>query len=194
MGIITFRRTERADFPLLARWLAEPHVARWWNHEYTAEAVERDFGASVDGDEPSEDHLVLLNEEPIGLIQYCRYADYPEYLDELRPLLDMPEEAVSIDYLIGEPTLTGRGIGTAMLVAFVNHVWQVNPTTTCIIVPVCAANEASRRALQSAGFRIIARGNLTPDNPIDDPLHVILRCDRPELNERGQGSLSSCTA
>lgn len=149
MGIIMFRRTERADLPLLARWLAEPHLARWWNHEFTAEAVERDFGASVNGDEPSEDHLVLLNDKPIGLIQYCRYADYPEYLDDLRPLLDMPDEAVSIDYLIGEPTLTGRGIGTAMLVVFVKHVWQVNPTTTCIIVPVCAANEASWRALRS---------------------------------------------
>ncbi|TPW11645.1 MAG: GCN5-related N-acetyltransferase [Acidimicrobiaceae bacterium] len=48
MSAITFRRVIRADFPLLAGWLAEPHVARWWNHEFTTEAVERDFGQSAD--------------------------------------------------------------------------------------------------------------------------------------------------
>jgi len=28
---------------MLAEWLREPQVARWWNHETTLEAVERDF-------------------------------------------------------------------------------------------------------------------------------------------------------
>lgn len=178
MAGITFRRATRADFPMMARWLAEPHVARWWNHECTAEAVERDFGASADGTEPSEDHIVRLDRRPIGLIQYSRYADYPEYLDKLSGVVDVPVQAVSIDYLIGDPTLIGRGIGMAMITAFVDHIWNVNADTSCVIVPVCSANVASWRALRSAGFRLIAQGPLEPDNPIDDPSHEILRIDR----------------
>jgi len=50
-----------ADLPLLAVWLREPQVARWWNHEHTSEAVERDFGASVWGEEPGQDLIVSLD-------------------------------------------------------------------------------------------------------------------------------------
>ncbi|MGH9132813.1 MAG: GNAT family N-acetyltransferase, partial [Ilumatobacteraceae bacterium] len=124
MATFTFRRLTRADFPMLAGWLAEPHVARWWNHEFSAEAVERDFGPTADGVEPSEDHLVLLDGQPIGLIQYSLYAAYPEYVDELTPLLPVPDHAVTIDYLIGDPALTGRGVGTAMIGCFVERIWR----------------------------------------------------------------------
>jgi aminoglycoside 6'-N-acetyltransferase len=159
--------------------LAEPHVARWWAHEFSAAAVERDFEPSADGAEPNQDHLVLLDGKAVGLIQFSRYADYPEYLDELEPLVEVPDQAVSIDYLIGELSLTGRGIGTAMIAAFVEQIWRVDPAASCVIVPVCSANEASWRALRSAGFRLVARGELEPDNPVDDRLHEVLRLDRP---------------
>lgn len=52
-----FRRTTRADFPLLARWLGSPHVARFRNHETTPEAIERDYA-----DEQQE--LVTLSDAP----------------------------------------------------------------------------------------------------------------------------------
>jgi hypothetical protein len=29
------------------------------------------------------------------------------------------------------------------------------------------------------GFRLVARGELEPDNPIHDPMHEVLRIDRP---------------
>lgn len=178
-GEFTFRRLTRADFPLLAGWLARPHVARWWNHEFSDDAIERDFGPTVDGDERSEDHLALLDERPIGLIQYSRFADYPEYVDEVAPVTEVPAGAVSIDYLVGDPELVGRGVGTAMIGAFVERIWRVDPTATCVIVPVNSGNERSWRALRSAGFRLIARGEMDPDNPIDDRMHEVFRLDRP---------------
>ncbi len=178
MSSISFRRATRSDFALIAGWLAEPHVARWWNHEFTAEAVERDFGAPADGEEPSEDHIALLEGRPIGLIQYSHYSDYPEYKDELAALLSVPDHAVSIDYLIGDPAIIGTGVGSAMLCEFVARIWQVDPEVECIVVPVNAANEPSWRVLLSIGFDVVATGELKPDNPIDDPLHKVLRIDR----------------
>ena len=176
---ITFRRVVRDDFPLLASWLAQPHVERWWNNEFTPEAIEADFGPTADGKEPNQDHLILLDDRPIGLMQYYRWADYPEDIEEMAPIMAVPNEAVSIDYLIGAPGLIGRGIGTAMIVRFCEWIWDTNPAASCVLVPVCSANERSWRALLSAGFRLVARGELEPDNPIDDPMHEILQLDRP---------------
>jgi aminoglycoside 6'-N-acetyltransferase len=187
---ISFRRVTRADFSLIATWLAEPHVARWWNHEHTAEAIERDFGDSVDGAEPNEDYLAVLEDKPLGLLQYCRYADYPEHLDELSTVLRVPDGAVSIDYLIGDPTQTGQGRGTAMIRAFTDRIWHTDPMATCVLVPVASANRASWRALRRAGFQLAARGELQPDNPIDDRSHEILRLDRPTQQRPGSTNIN----
>ncbi|WP_220039852.1 GNAT family N-acetyltransferase [Nonomuraea aridisoli] len=70
--VITWRRARETDFPLLRTWLEQPHVARWWNHETSAEAVARDFGPAARGEEPSEDFLALLDGEPLGLVQRPR--------------------------------------------------------------------------------------------------------------------------
>jgi aminoglycoside 6'-N-acetyltransferase len=114
--------------------------------------VERDFGPTVDGVEVSDEYIVLVDSRPLGLIQYSRFADYPDYVAEMSPLLTIPDGAVTIDYLIGDPAQVGRGVGTSMLAASAAHIWMTEPTATCIIVPVNAANEASWRALIKAAF------------------------------------------
>ncbi len=177
--VITWRRLGEPDFPLLGRWLERPHVARWWNHQTSPEALDRDFGPAARGEEPAEDLLALLDGQPFGLVQRCRLADYPEYLTELAAVTDVPAEARTIDYLIGEPDLVGQGIGTRMIEAFVRRTWDDHPAATSIIVPVVAANRASWRALEKAGLRRVAEVDLEPDNPVDEPLHYVYRIDRP---------------
>ncbi|MFI1994552.1 GNAT family N-acetyltransferase [Actinoplanes sp. NPDC020271] len=175
----SFRRVDTADFPLLAHWLAQPHVARWWHHEWSAEAVERDFGPSVRGEEPNQDWLASLDGRPAGLLQRCRWTDYPEYVAEMTPVYPLPPGAVSIDYLIGEAGDVGRGWGPSMIAAFVARTWTDLPGSTCVIIPVVAANRASWRALEKAGFTRVGEGELEPDNPVDDRRHLVLRLDRP---------------
>jgi aminoglycoside 6'-N-acetyltransferase len=175
----TWRRLTPTDFPLLASWLAQPHVRRWWNHEFTPEAVERDFGPTARGEEPGEDLLVFADGEPFGLIQRCRLADYPEYTAELVELIDLPGEAASIDYLVGDPERVGRGLGSAMIRLMIARTWQDHPRADCVVVPVAAANRASWRALEKAGMHRIAEGAMTPDNPADDGYQYVYRIDRP---------------
>jgi aminoglycoside 6'-N-acetyltransferase len=100
-GELDWRPLVRDDLPLLGRWLAEPGVARWWNHETSPEAVERDFGPSVRGEEPGEDLVLLLAGRPVGLLQRSRICDYAEDLVELSAVVDVPEDAYSLDYLLG---------------------------------------------------------------------------------------------
>jgi aminoglycoside 6'-N-acetyltransferase len=120
-------------------------------------------------------------------VQRCRLADYPEYLDELTPIVDVPANAMSIDYLIGEPDQLGRGVGPRMIASMIARTWRDHPAASCIIVPVVVANRASWRALEKAGLRRIGEGSIKPDNPIDDPLHYVYRIDAPR---RGGASLA----
>lgn len=173
-----FRRTTRADFPLLARWLGTPHVARFWNHETTPEAIERDFGGSVDGTEPSDDFIVEDAGVPVGFIQRSRICDYADEHIELIALADAPQDALTIDYFIGEGAATGRGVGTRMIREFTDLCFADCPSASAIIVPVIAGNPASWKALAAAGYERIAEGHIPPDNPIDDGWHVVYRRDR----------------
>ncbi|MFF0488257.1 GNAT family N-acetyltransferase [Nocardia sp. NPDC003482] len=179
----TWRRLAPGDFGLLAGWLAQPHVRRWWNHEFTPEAIERDFGPVTRNEEPAEDLVVYADGTPVGLVQRCRWWDYPEYLDDLVELVDIPDEALTIDYLIGEVGLIGHGLGTAMIRAILGGTWMEYPRADCVIVPVAAANVASWRVLEKVGMRRVARGHMRPDNPVDDGDHVVYRIDRPTRGE-----------
>ncbi|WP_345945376.1 GNAT family N-acetyltransferase [Streptomyces albus] len=176
---IAWRRLDESDFPQLRTWLLQPHVARWWNHETSPEAVARDFGPAARGEEPSEDFVVDIDGNPVALVQRCWFADYPQYLGDLRPQVEVPEQAMTVDYLIGDPQLTGRGLGTRIIRAFVAATWTDHPEAESIIVPVHSANRASWRMLEKAGFHRCTEALLKPDNSIDDRLHFVYRVDRP---------------
>jgi aminoglycoside 6'-N-acetyltransferase len=178
-GTLAWRPLTAGDLPLLAVWLREPQVERWWNHEHTAEAVERDFGASVRGEEPGEDLVVSLDGHPIGLLQRSVIRDYPEDLAEFEAVVDVPDGAIELDYLIADAALRGRGLGSRMIAAMVEATWSDYTATPTVLVAVVAANTASWRALEKAGLSRVAEGAMSPDNPVDDPLHYIYRVDRP---------------
>lgn len=177
--MISWRTLTEQDFPLLGRWLAEPHVARWWHHDSSTAAVARDFGAAARGEEPSDDLLVLLDGRPVGLLQRSRYADYPEHAAELAPIIEVPAEAVCLDYLIGDPQLVGTGLGTRLIRSIVEATWDDYPDAPSIVVPVSAANRGSWRALEKAGLRRVAEVEMTPDNPLDDRDHYVYEAVRP---------------
>lgn len=176
---MTFRRLEEADLPMLAGWLEQPHVHRWWHHETTPEALERDFGAVLRGEEPAEDLVVELDGRPVGLCQRSRWHDYPAYVEEMAPSYAVPLDAVSIDYLIGDVADTGRGLGPLVIAALVDDTWRRHPDARSIVVPVAEGNRPSWRALEKAGFTAVGRADLEPDNPVDPRDHVVLRLDRP---------------
>lgn len=177
--MISYRALRPADFPLLGRWLAQPHVARWWNHETSPEAVERDFGPTARGEEPNEDLLVHVDGEPVALVQRSWLRDDPDYLAELTAVATVPEGALTIDYLIGDAERTGRGLGPEIIRFVVERTWREHPGARAIVVAVHADNRASWRALEKSGFGRAGTGELTPDNPIDSREHHVYRLDRP---------------
>lgn len=177
--MITWRRVTEADFPLLRNWLARPHVARWWNHDTSAEGVARDFGPVARGEEPAEDLLVLLDGRPLGLVQRSRFADYPDYRDELAAVTEVTGETMTLDYLIGDPGQVGRGHGPRMIRALVRATWCDCPYAPAVLIPVPVANRASWRALEKAGLSRVAEGELEPDSPAAGRAHYVYGATRP---------------
>ena len=176
---VVLRPLVRADLPLLGRWLAEPLVARWWAHDSSAEAVERDFGPSLDGEDVTALYVGEVAGRPVGLVQVYPIEAYPEYVEELAPVCEVPPGALSIDYLVGEPDARGRGIGAGLIAAAVARGFADHPGASDVLVPVSVDNVASWRALQRAGGTWYAAGEMTPDNPVDPPDHVVHRFTRP---------------
>lgn len=178
MGHVVLRPLQRQDFPLVGAWLREPLVARWWHQDSSPDAVEREYGAAIEGREPSHPLLALHHGVPYGLVQHYALVDYPTYEVELAALCPVPGGALSLDYLIGEPTARGLGLGTAMVTACVVQAWAAAPHSGDVLVPVHVDNNRSWRLLERAGFVRIAAGPLEPDNPSDSRDHVVYRLPR----------------
>ena len=182
MPEFSFQPLQRSDFSMLSGWLATPHVSRWWADDPAEDAIESDYGGVIDGTEPCEVFIAYLDNAPVGLIQRYSFDEYPQYIEELAPIMQVPDHAYSIDYLLGPPLLLGKGFAVAMIQEFVAAIWRLESFPTSVIVPVNTANIASWRALERAGFYRVASGNLTPDNPIDDPAHYIYQVDKPRTS------------
>jgi len=173
--VVELRPISRDDFPLLGEWLREPLIAEWWHDDPAPGALERRYGPSVDGADPARVLIASEQGEPVGLIQWYRLDDEPEYRAELEAVVPVPAGAVSLDYLIGSADRRGRGLGRAMIVAALREVRAAG--APAVLVPVHAGNVASRRVLQRCGFRPVATADLEPDNPAHDRGHVLFRLD-----------------
>ena len=176
---IRFRRLERGDFPLLADWFARDHVAPWWQEPSDPASLEARYGPTIDGEDATEVFIIELDDTPIGLIQRYLVDDDPAWSRTLAAA-DAPTPAAGIDYLIGDPALTGRGLGALAIDRFLTHTWRRYPTIAAVLVAVQQANRRSWRALEKSGFHRFWAGTLASDDPSDHgPSYLYLR-ERPQ--------------
>jgi RimJ/RimL family protein N-acetyltransferase len=138
----------RADLPLLHEWLQRPHVKRWWRDRETLAQVESHYGPALDGDEPTDHYLIVVDGRAVGMIQTYLAADYA---DEW-PIGAEPGVA-GVDLVIGEEELTGHGLGPRVLRAFVDEIVFDDPAVVACVAGPDVRNAQSIRAFEKAGFR-----------------------------------------
>lgn len=161
------------DLPLLAGWLAQPHVHRWWQEPSDLAAVTDRYLPSLDGRDPTRLWRIEVDGRAVGLLQSSAFADEPEWAAAIGAVTDVTG-AVGIDYLIGEPEALGRGCGTRAIALACDLLLAEGWAR--IVVDVAQANEASWRALQRCGFSIVWSGELASPDPADaGPQHVLVR-------------------
>jgi len=140
--VYQFRPMRADDFPLIKRWLAEPHVVEWWgNPDEQYELV------STDLDEPAMDQfIVAVDDRPFGYIQSLDLEAWPD------PAFgDQPRGARGIDQFIGEPDMIARGHGSAFIRVFVDDL--VARGVPRVITDPDPMNGRAIRAYEKAGFR-----------------------------------------
>jgi aminoglycoside 6'-N-acetyltransferase len=171
--VVEFRRLTDDDLPMLHRWLNEPGVVRWWEGEDVSwEAVVRDYGSA--NDEPTEHWIAVVDGRDVGWIQCYAWADYADEEEtQAQWAAGVDRAGAGIDYLVADPAARGRGIGAAMIRAFVDDVVFANhPSWTQASAGPFLANVASWRALARAGFRHLADYDAGDD---DGPCRVMVR-------------------
>ncbi len=161
MSALAFRAFTGDDRPMLAAWLDEPHVRRWYGGSGLLDHVEGFMEANW------IDPLVLLSDgRSVGYLQAYRPHDYAA---EPHPYRDLPEGAVGIDMLIGDPALVGRGLGPRFCEAFTATDHALG--RPCLIADPHPDNRIGVRAYGKAGF--------LPDAERDTPWGRVLLMIRP---------------
>ena len=169
-GALTFSALRRDHFDLVVDWLAQPHVAQWWEHPQGPAEVEAEFGPCVDGSDPTEVLLCLVDDHPVGLLQIYRLADNPEYA----AAVGLPS-AGGIDLFIGDGERRGSGLGPAIIAAALQRIWARYPDVECAMAGPSVHNARSIRAFEKAGFRAVRQVQV-PDETDEE---LVLVCERP---------------
>jgi aminoglycoside 6'-N-acetyltransferase len=150
-------------------------VSVWWRHPHDDADVESEFGPVVDGRDPTEIFIVDVDGHDVGLIQRYRLDDDPQW-EQAVAVGSSPRPAVGIDYLIGEESRIGQGVGPRIIACFTDVTWERFPDVVAVVVAVQQANRRSCRALEKAGFERDWSGVLRSVDPSDaGPSHVYVR-------------------
>jgi aminoglycoside 6'-N-acetyltransferase len=159
---MSFRRLQRADFPLLLGWESQAHVTPYWGPPPDQARLESEYGPAIDGAEPTEIFLAEHDGKPVGLVQRYKNRDHPDWDVQIKT-----PDAAGIDYYIGEPDLIGQGVGPELIAAFVDQLFSDWPDIEHVVVGVLQENRRSWRALEKAGFERIRPQFLESEDPWD---------------------------
>ena len=101
---VSFRPLERDDFPLLSWWLSRPHVQAWWPEEAASAPSSGATARRSTVHDATELFIVEVDGQAAGMVQRYRLEDNPDWEKSLAPS-GSHEDAVGIDYLIGEESV-----------------------------------------------------------------------------------------
>ena len=165
---ITFRPLEMADLPILHDWLSRPHWTEWWGPPDSFEIVRQDYGAWIADPGKVQPHIALLDGKPLGYIQsYVAMNSGGGWWDG-----ETDPGVRGIDQSIADAAQLNRGLGSAMVRAFVNKLLE-DPQVTRIQTDPDPRNARAIRCYEKAGFRAVGQVQ-TPDG-----VALLMVCEPP---------------
>jgi RimJ/RimL family protein N-acetyltransferase len=170
MDAPSFRPLEEHDLPMMQAWLQQPHVAEWWGEPSTLEEVEAEFLPMIDGRSSTKAYIASINAQPVGFIQayVVLRSGGGWWEDEGDP------GARGIDQFLADAALLNRGLGTAMIAAFVERLFE-DPRVTKVQTDPSPSNRRAIRCYSKVGFKEVGEVT-TPDGPA-----VLMLYERPSL-------------
>jgi aminoglycoside 6'-N-acetyltransferase len=144
------------DLPLLQRWMLDPDVRHWFaSDDLSPEGIDAHYRPRIEGDAPEEQWLALADGEAVAWLQTYPIAPYPEYAGPCVAAGADPRSA-GLDYLVGDPAMRSRGLGSRLIREFVDEVvFGLHPDWPTVCSGPHPDNVRSWRALEKAGFRLL---------------------------------------
>ena len=171
---MTFRPLVASDLAMLHEWIHRPHVAQWWAHPSTLEALEADYLSPAAAQSSTRAYIAMLDDAPLGFVQvYVAVgAGGGWWEDERDPGVR------GIDQFLADAGRLGQGLGSAMVRAFVGQIFG-DPAVSKVQTDPDPRNLRAIRSYAKAGFRAV-REVATPDGAA-----LLMICDRPGKVSRG---------
>ncbi|MEO1702937.1 MAG: GNAT family N-acetyltransferase [Pseudomonadota bacterium] len=146
---IDFIPVREKHLSLINSWMALPHWREWWGDPEVELGYIKNM---LEGHDPTKPFLFLLDQEPAGYIQYWRVKDAkaPPWNVMSPWVMDIDETTIGVDLSIGPANQLSKGLGTAVLAAFV--MLLRNEGFTKIIIDPDVRNKRAIRAYEKAGF------------------------------------------
>jgi RimJ/RimL family protein N-acetyltransferase len=168
--VIEFEPLAQGDLPLVRDRLGRDHVRRWWRDP--VEDALAECRAGIEGREPTDHYLIVLDGRAVGMIQTYRVSDYPEWEE----VVGVGPGVAGVDILIGDEELIGRGHGPRVLAEFARTIVFADSELHALVATVEEPNRRSWRAFEKAGFRHVR------DVEEEGLPHRLLRLDRSTRN------------
>jgi aminoglycoside 6'-N-acetyltransferase len=157
------------DLPQIDDWLRRPHVARWWpRDDETPGCVLTEYLPAIEGRDPTDNFLIVVDDRVIGMIQTYLVSDYPEW----EAILRVGPGVAGVDLFIGEEDAVGHGLGPRILASFIADVVFAKDATHAVVAGIEPENARSLRAFEKAGFQFAF------DYEEDGRPHRLLRLER----------------
>lgn len=133
-------------------WLNKEHVKKWYEIPHMSITID-DWMHEI-SERNGEFHwltylIALWQSQPIGLCQYYKCEDSNEDFGTL-PLMG----SYGIDYLIGEESYLGKGLGKGMINLLVEKIFSF-PDARRVTADIDENNTASGKSLLSCGFTLV---------------------------------------
>ncbi|MFL5584864.1 MAG: GNAT family N-acetyltransferase [Gemmatimonadaceae bacterium] len=163
-----FRPLTADDFAMLQTWLARPHVAAVWDSPRSLEEIRHEYLPTITDVSSLRAYIVWQRGRPVGFIQSYMAAEAGDgwWPDERDPGVS------GIDQFLADPKDLNRGIGTAMVKAFVALLFE-DPAITRVQTDPAPDNLRAIRCYEKAGFRRVGEVD-TPDGRA-----LLMVCERP---------------
>lgn len=143
MADYTFRPLERADYPMVRRWLAEPHIGGWWGDgETELRLIDADMATAP---VPTDMRIVEYRGQPFAYVQ-----DYDAHHFDMPQYKDLPPKTRAMDTFLGDPAFLGQGHASGYLAQRISELRRHYPM---VAVDPDPANLRAIRTYSRAGLR-----------------------------------------
>jgi aminoglycoside 6'-N-acetyltransferase Ib len=161
-SVITLRLMAEQDLPMLHDWLNRPHIVEWWGGDDkrpTLSEVLEAYAPSHLARESVTAYIAMLDDEPIGYAQsYVALGSGDGWWED-----ETDPGVRGIDQSLANPSQLGKGLGTRLVRALVERLFQ-DPEVTKIQTDPAPDNLRAIRCYEKAGF-VRQQTVVTPDGP-----------------------------